>query len=75
LYSVDVEGLCKGDFGRVQQQGQKGANASNFQVGLNMKSPPTDVTIYRRKVGKLMYLVHTWLDISLVVSIVSRFMA
>jgi len=45
----------------------------NFKLIWNMKSSLTDVTFYRRKVNKLMYLAHTWLDISLAMNIVSKF--
>jgi hypothetical protein len=38
-----------------------------------MKSPPIDVTFYRRKVSKFMYMVHTQLDIFLAMNIVLRF--
>jgi hypothetical protein len=49
-----------------------------FQLGIKLtkycQSPKVDTTLYRQLVDNLIYLTHSLLDISFVVSVVSRFM-
>ena len=47
---------------------------STYKVGLMTNSPPIDKGRYQCLVGKLIYLSHTRLDISLSMSVVSQYM-
>jgi hypothetical protein len=57
-------------------QAMQCSHAPEFHTRVaDMRSPFIDETLYRRKVGKLICLTHTWPDISAAVSITSRFLS
>ena len=47
---------------------------SRFKLSVTCTTPEVDATLYRQLVGKLLYLTHTYPDLSFVVGLVARFM-
>ena len=47
---------------------------SGAKLSVTCTSPKVDATLYRQLVGKLLYLKHTFLDLSFFVGLIARFM-